>query len=67
MSSLNQMQMPDNFNVYDIDNRTNIYFQRLDEDRWTMTKNEYTKDITNEQADQAYRYFSSHWMDFDVD
>ena len=47
-----------------------ITFNRLNNYSWRMvqTKNNSTatKVMTNEEVEDSYKYFSSHWMDYDV-
>lgn len=55
------------FNVFNLETREVLHFHRVNENEWKQVRKEETKTITNESALQAYKYFTSHWMDFDVE
>lgn len=55
------------FNVLDLQTKEMIHFHRVNDEEWKMVKLYHTETISNESALKAYDYFSSHWMDFEVE
>lgn len=72
-SFMNQMQTSKPFsethafNVFHLETREVLHFHRVNENEWKEVRKGETKSISDEKALQAYNYFSSHWMDFDVE
>lgn len=55
------------FNVFHLETREVLHFHRVNENEWKEVRKGETKTIPDAQALQAYNYFTSQWMDFDVE
>lgn len=73
MFFMNQMQMSKPFsethafNVRNLETQEVLHFHRVNENEWKEVRKGETKTISDEKALQAYNYFTSFWMDFDVE